>query len=133
MKILLKCSLGSIGPRGELMGKDVRDKDTDYLIEVIDGVEIDGCRFNVETHGESREIRIITEGSDLSDHVTPNYPDKINVVKQIVHCSPEARTTSSVLNKFIRKTNKVLSREPVNKGKQRPPNILLIKSVEEIS
>ena len=80
-----------------------------------------------------KNLEITMEGNGLSPEVTRNYTTKINVVKQIVHKIPEAKFTSSVLNKFIRKGNKILSSEPCNREKQTPPNIVLIKEIEEIS
>ncbi len=129
MKLLLHACFGSIDENGNLAGKGVSDRDTPYLTEIIDGIEIDMVRFSASF---KNELRIIMEGSDLSAMVTPNYPDRINVVKQIIHKSPEAKSTASVLNKFIRKTNKRLAKEPCNKEKRHPPNIILIKEIEEI-
>lgn len=131
MKLLLKACFGSIGPGGNLLERNVRDDDIEYLAEVIDGIEIEGVRFNARMR-PGFELEITMEGSGLSGAVTPNYAEKINVVKQVVHKSPEAKMTSSVLNKFIRKTNKVLSNEPCNRDKRNPPNIILIKEIEEI-
>jgi len=131
MKLKLKSTFGSIDQNGNLLARDVKDKDTEYLAETIDGVEIDGIRFDASIREGFLEI--IMEDSDLSTDITVNYTAKINVVKQIVHKSQEARFTSSVLNKFIRRTNKMLSREPCNRGKNAPPNIILIREVEEIS
>jgi 2,3-bisphosphoglycerate-independent phosphoglycerate mutase len=108
----------------------MKDPDIPYLAEVLDGIEIDGVKFSAAFRDSRFEITM--EGAGLSPLVNPNYPAKTNVVKQIVHKSPEARATSSVLNKFIRKVNKVLSREPCNRGKRNPPNIVLIKEIEEL-
>lgn len=130
MKLLLKAQFGSIDPRGNLVNRNVLDDDTEYLAEVIDFIEIDGVRFGAKIENG---LVITMEGDDLTDNVTPNYTSKINVVKQIVHRSPEGKQTSSVLNKFIRKTNKMLSNEPCNRKKREPPNIILIKEIEEIS
>ncbi len=131
MKLLLKSRFGSIDPQGNLLAREVNDADTEYLAEVIDGVEIDGVRFDAKFNGD--DLEILMEGNDLSPNVTVNYTTKINVVKQIVHRSPEAKFASSVLNKFIRKTNKMLSGEPCNREKSTPPNIVLIKEIDEIS
>ena len=134
-KLLLHACFGSIDLRGNLAGKDVSDADTSYLVEVIDCTEIDGVKFSSSM--KDGELVIVMEAiglrnCELSPLVTPNYPVKVNVVKQIVHRSPEAKPTSSILNKFIRKTNKILSNEPCNKGKAHPANIVLIKDIEKI-
>jgi len=95
MKLLLKASFGSIDPSGNLTERDVRDEDVEYLAEVIGSIEIDGVRFSASWKGF---LEIVMEGEELSEMVTPNYSAKINVVKQVVHRSPEARNTASVLN-----------------------------------
>ena len=105
-RLLLKACFGSIDRNGNLVEKGVTDEDTDYLAEVIDGIEIEGVRFNAKVDGD---LLIVMGGIDLSSSITPNYPAKASVVKQIIHRSPEAKTTSRVLNMFIRKTNKMLS------------------------
>ncbi len=130
VNLLINACFGSIDHNGNLAERGIKDDDTDYLTEVIDGVEIEGVRFNARMEGD---LRIVMEGSGLSSSITPNYPGKVNVVKQIIHKSPEARTTSRVLNMFIRKTNKMLSNEPCNREKQHPPNIILIREIEEIA
>jgi len=130
MKLLLKALFGSIDGSGNLVEKDIRDSDSEYLAETISCIEIDGVRFSAAF---KENLEIVMEGDGLSANVTPNYHERINVVKQIIHRSPEARFTSSVLNRFIRKTNRNLSREPCNREKRYPPNIILIKEVEEIN
>jgi 2,3-bisphosphoglycerate-independent phosphoglycerate mutase len=131
MKLVLKSMFGSIDRNGNLLARDIMDDDCEYLAEVIDFVEIDGVKFSSIIEGKS--LVITMEGDDLSPAVTVNYTTKINVVKQIVHRSPEAKRTSSVLNKYIRKSNKMLSEEPCNRDKPAPPNILLIKEIDQVS
>jgi 2,3-bisphosphoglycerate-independent phosphoglycerate mutase len=130
-KLLLKSQFGSIDADGNLTSREVKDADCEYLAETLDFVEIDRVRFHARINGTVLEI--IMEGDDLSPEVTPNYMAKINVVKQIIHRAPQAKFTSSVLNKFIRKTNKSLSKEPCNREKAEPPNIVLIREIEEVS
>jgi len=132
MRLLLKACFGSIDVNGNLTERCMKDEDTEYLTEVLDGIEIDGVRFDASLSGEDT-LEITMEGNDLSALVIPNYPSKASVVKQIVHKSREGRFTSSVLNKFIRKTNKILDKEPCNREKRYPPNIVLIREIEEIS
>ncbi|MBN2330742.1 MAG: hypothetical protein JXC85_02905 [Candidatus Aenigmarchaeota archaeon] len=129
-RLKLRACFGSIDLSGNLAERGVKDDDTDYLTEVIDGIEIEGVRFSARF---GADLEIVMEGGDLSASVTPNYPGKASVVKQIIHKSPEAKATSRVLNMFIRKTNKLLSSEPCNREKRHPPNIILIKDIEEIS
>ena len=131
MKLLLKSRFGSIDQNGNLLSREINDSDCEYLAEVIDGIEIDRVRFDAVI--KAGELEIVMDGNDLSSNVTVNFTTKINVVKQIVHKTPEAKLTSSVLNKFIRKTNKMLNSEPCNREKSTPPNIILIKEIDEVS
>ncbi len=130
MKILLKSTFGSVDESGTLTVNHVKDHDCEYLAETIGWVEIDGVRFDARMKGDVLEI--IMSGPDLSPDVTVNYTAKINVVKQIVHRAPGGKFTASVLNKYIRRTNKTLSREPCNRGKKDPPNIILVREIEAI-
>ena len=132
MKLLLRACFGSIDGNGNLSERELKDSDVPYLAEIIDGIEIDGVRFNAVIRN-SKDLEITMEGGDLSAAVTPNYAEKINVVKQVIHKSHEAKFTASVLNKFIRKTNKIFGKEPCNREKRYPPNIILIKEIEEIN
>jgi len=130
MKIVLKAVFGSIDKDGNLLSRNVKDKDAEYLAEVLDWTEIDGVRFDVRP--ENGGLRIEMGGGKLYPDITLNYTEKLNVVKQIVHKSEDAKFTSSVLNKFIRKCTKILNDEPCNRGKETPPNIVLIKDVDVI-
>jgi 2,3-bisphosphoglycerate-independent phosphoglycerate mutase len=130
MKLLLKAMFGSIDESGNLVEKDIRDSDCEYLAEAIGCIEIDGVKF---TAAFGQTLDIAMEGDGLSADVTPNYHERISVVKQIAHRSTEAKFTSSVLNRFIRKAYKMLSSEPCNRGKRYPPNMILIREIEEIS
>ncbi len=131
MKLILKSTFGSVDESGTLVTSQARDKDFEYLTEIIGWIEIDGVRVDAAVNGDVLEITM--SGPDLSPNVNANYTAKINVVKQIVHRSPEAKFTSSVMNKYIRKTNKMLSGEPCNRGKEKPPNIILIKEIDDLS
>jgi len=130
MKLLLRATFGSLDASGNLMERDVRDADAQYLAEVIDGTEIEGVCFRASL---AQGLEIVMEGDGLSPCVTPNFMEKISVVRQVTHRSPEAKRTSSVLNRFLRRTNKVLNGEPCNREKRCPPNIILIREIEEIA
>ena len=99
---------------------------------VIDGSNTSGFQRTALVSMKGK-LEIVMEGDGLSCDVTPNYLEKISVVKQIAHRSTEARFTSSVLNRFIRKAYKMLSSEPCNRGKRYPPNMILIREIEEIN
>lgn len=129
MKLLLKACFASIGPDGSIRAKDLQGKDMPYLAEVLDGTEIDGVRFGVSWRGNSLEI--IIEGEGLSPEIKANYIEKLYLpVPQITFKDQEAKLTANVLNKFLRRANRVLGREPCNRGKALPANMILIKDAE---
>lgn len=130
MKLVFRAVFGSIDINGNLRSRNVNDKDAEYLAEVLDWTEIDGVRFDVRM--ENGGLHIEMDGKKLYPDITLNYTEKLNVVKQIVHKSEDAKFTSSVLNKFIRKSTKMLNAEPCNRGKDMPPNIILLKDVDVI-
>jgi len=130
MKILLKACFACIGPEGNLRGKDLQDRDSQYLAEVLDGIEIDGVRFTAFWKPGVLEIEM--EGEELSEEIKPNYIERLFLpVPQILFRDPEARFTANVLNKFLRRANKALNQEPCNKRKMLPINMVLIKEIEE--
>ncbi len=73
-------------------------------------------------------MKPLDERAKLSEHVTSNDPERTGVpVLQIKPKKPEAKFTASVLNKFVSKSNKILSNESVNSERKFPANILLLR------
>lgn len=131
MKILLKACFASIGPDGNIRARDLEYEDSPYLAEVLNGIEIDGVRFSSSWQGDFLEI--IMEGGDLSPGIKPNCLEKLYLpVPQILFKEPEARFTANVLNKFLRRANKILNQEPCNRGREIPINMVLIKDAEKV-
>lgn len=131
MKLLLKACFASIGPDGSIRAKDLQERDMPYLAEALDGIEIEGVRFLVSWLGDSLEI--IMEGEELSQEIRANYIEKLYLpVPQILFKCPEARLTANILNKFLRRANKILGREPCNRREPLPANMVLIRDAEEL-
>ncbi len=131
MKLLLKACFASIGPDGNIRARDLEYGDSPYLAEVLDGIEIDGVRFNTSWQGDFLEI--VMEGENLSREIKPNYIERLYLpVPQILFKEPEARLTANALNKFLRRANKILGQEPCNRGREIPINMVLIKDTEKI-
>jgi 2,3-bisphosphoglycerate-independent phosphoglycerate mutase len=129
MEMVLKACFGSIDSSGALRAKNIFDPDSAYLAETIDGLEIDGIRFSASLAGS--ELVIKMEGENLSDEIKGNYIEKPGLpVAQILFTHLKARFTANTLNKFLRRANKILSGEPVNREKQLPANIVLIRDAE---
>jgi len=115
MKLVIKSSIGMINSDGIIISKDI---DPEEILEKIDGVEIDGVRFDLKKSGN--EVEIFIEDDRLSDLIIPNYSQKfVYEIKPKKGC---AKFTAKVLNKFIRKFNKRF-----------PDKIILIKNVKSIN
>jgi 2,3-bisphosphoglycerate-independent phosphoglycerate mutase len=131
MRILLKSCFASIGPAGNIRARDLQHEDCPYLAEVLDGIEIDGVRFS-SSWGEGG-LEIAMEGEGLSPEIRPNYLEKLFLpVPQITFKDPNARLTANVLNKFLRRANRILGQEPCNRGRMVPVNMVLIKDAESL-
>ncbi len=99
------------------------------LAEKLDGMEIDGVGFTVIKSTGHRVI-IIASGPGLSDRVRPNDPMKTGVpLSQVTARNPQARFTASVLNRFVYRANRILSREPVNRRRELPANTILFRNL----
>lgn len=94
----------------------------------LDGMEIDGVRFRVKK-GAGHRVAIVLEGKGLSEKLVPNDPMKTGVpLPEVGAATPEAKKTASALNKFVRRSHKMLSREKVNRARKVPANIILIRN-----
>ena len=102
----------------------------DKLAEKIDGMEIDGIRFTVKRSRGHRVI-IIMEGKKASANITQNDPaDKTdNRVKQSMAKTPNAKIAASAFNKFITRSHKILSQDPINKRRRIKANIILARGI----
>lgn len=94
----------------------------------LDGTEIDGIHFSVKKSAGHRVV-LILKGRNLSDKIIPNDPEETGVsLPQVKPREPKAKFTASVLNKFVSRAHKTLSKEPINKKRKLPANIILIRN-----
>ena len=101
----------------------------DDLTESLEGIEIDGIKFNTYRVLGHRVI-IEMEGQNLSPNVTSNDKKTVNIpLPQMQPMNPKAKFTASVLNKFIYRIRKILSDHPVNNKRSVPANIILVRSM----
>jgi len=99
------------------------------LAEKLDGMEIDGVGFTV-INSTGHRVVIVASGPGLSGSVMPNDPMKTGVpLPQVTVKNTKARFTASVLNKFVYRANKILSREPVNRRRKLPANTILFRNI----
>lgn len=131
--ICIRGNFASLAANGNLLdrraGRD--EKGLEELAEKLDGMEIDGVHFEIRRSAGHRVVVIMKPLDDkikLSDQVISNDPERTGVpVMQIKPKTSEGKFTASVLNKFVSKSNKILSSEPVNRERKLPANILLLR------
>jgi 2,3-bisphosphoglycerate-independent phosphoglycerate mutase len=129
--ICIRGNFATLDSRGNIRDRRAGRDETglDEMSEKLDGIEIDGVEFVVRKSSGHR-VSMLMKGKGLSDQVTPNDFQKTGVpLPQIKPKKPEARFTASVLNKFVYKINKILSKEPVNRKRKFPANTILIRNV----
>jgi 2,3-bisphosphoglycerate-independent phosphoglycerate mutase len=131
--ICIRGNFASLAASGNLLDRRAgrNEKGLEELAERLDGTEIDGVHFEVRKSAGHRVV-VIMKPLDgrirLSDQVTSNDPERTNVpVLQIKPKTSEGKFTASVLNKFVSKSNRILSAERLNSERKPPANILLLR------
>lgn len=129
--ICIRGNFATLASNGNLLDRRAGRDETglEYFCEVLDGMEIDGIRFTVRKSAGHRVV-IVMEGKKLSDKIIPNDPLKTGVpLPQVGARESQAKFTASVLNKFSSRVFKALSKEPENKKRKLPANIILIRNI----
>lgn len=131
--ICIRGNFATLGANGNILDRRAGRDETglEDLTDRLDGMEIDGVHFSLVKSAGHRVV-IVMKALDgktrLSDQVTSNDPEKTGVpVMQIKPRIPAAKFTASVLNRFVSRTNKILSSEQANSGRKLPANILLLR------
>src|SRR4030042_1670716 len=128
--VCIRANFATLDSGGTLVDRRAgRDEEgLEELAERLDGMEIDGVKFLCRKSSGHRLVMVL-EGGRLSDNIVPNDPKRTGVaVPQVMAKGQEAKFTASVLNKFLYRANKILSQEPVNKGRKIPANTILIRN-----
>jgi len=131
--LCIRGNFATLGPGGSLLDRRAGRDGTglEELVSRIDGIEIDGVHFFVRKSAGHRIViamRPLDERIRLSESITSNDPEKEGEsVMQIKPKTPAARLTASVLNKFVFRTHKILSGDAINRGRQFPANIILLR------
>ncbi len=128
--VCIRANFATLDQDGTLLDRRAgRDEEgLDELAERLDGIEIDGVKFSVRKSSGHRLV-IVLSGEGLSDGIVPNDPKRTGVaVPQVTAKSSVGKRTSSVLNKFLYKANKMLSQDPVNKKRKIAANTVLIRN-----
>ncbi len=128
--VCIRCNFATLDVDGNLLDRRAGRDETGLkeFCEKLDGMEIDGARINVRKSAGHRVV-IVLEGEGLSEKLVPNDPMKTGVaLPEVGAATPEAKRTASILNKFVRKSHQILSKEMVNKARKVPANVILIRS-----
>lgn len=129
--LCIRGDFATLDPRGNVRDRRAGRDETGLqgLADKLDGMEIDGVGFTV-IKSTGHRVVIVASGPMLSDRVRPNDPMRTGVpLPQVTARSPQARFTASVLNKFVYRANKILSREPVNRRRKLPANTILFRNL----
>jgi 2,3-bisphosphoglycerate-independent phosphoglycerate mutase len=131
--LCIRGNFATLAPNGNILDRRAGRDETglEYFCEVLDGMEIDGVRFTVRKSAGHRVV-IVLEGRDLSDRIVPNDPLKTGVpLPQVLSrdMDRKGKFTASILNKFSSRVFKTLSKEPENRKRRMPANVILIRNV----
>lgn len=123
---MLNACFGSVGPGG-IQCAHLKDEGCEYFAECLDCTEIEGVRFSCVY--DCGTLEIIMEGEELSDLIKPNFPYGSRSVRQVTPLDPRGKRTANLLNKFLRKAFNILRKEPDNRYRNLPVNVVLVKEV----
>ncbi len=129
--LCIRCNFATLDSRGNIVDRRAGRDETGLreFSEKLDGMEIDGVEFHVRKSTGHRFV-LLVRGRNISDAVVPNDPLKEGVpLPQVTAKKPEAKFTASVLNKFVYRSRKMLSSEPLNKKRQKPANTVLLRNI----
>jgi len=113
-----------------------RIKETSKLIEAVDGMEINGVRFNIKSAGEHR-VGIVMKGKGLSSDISDSdlhYAEGVKGRKEIKPLlnTKEAESTAEVLNKFLDETHRILKSHPENEKRELPANCIITRGASQL-
>lgn len=132
--VFIRANFATLGNDGLMKDRRAGRDETglDELAKKINGIEIDDIRFAVKRTLGHRMVIVMKslDGKRLSDQIIGNDTKAIGVhVKQIKAKKPNAKRTAAALNRFVYKTNKILSEQGINKKREFPANFILIRNV----
>jgi 2,3-bisphosphoglycerate-independent phosphoglycerate mutase len=128
--VCIRANFATLDSGGTLVDRRAgrQEEGLEELAERLDGMEIDGVKFEVKKSSGHRLV-IVLSGEGLSDRIVPNDPHKTGVaVPQVSARSQDAKRTASVLNKFLYRASKLLSSDPINRRRKIPANTVLIRN-----
>lgn len=112
-----------------------RIKETQPLIDSLNGIKIDGVKFLIKSAGVYR-IGIVMRGKGLNSNISdgdPHYGKMEEGIREIIPLNkiPEAAFTAKVLNKFLEKSHQILKNHSLNEKRKKngflPANYILTR------
>ncbi len=143
----LKVEKGDVALRGNFSTVDEnmnmidrragRIKETQPLIDELNGMVIEGVEFLIKSAREHR-IGIVLKGKGLSSNISDgdsHYGEMGKKARKIepLDESKEAGFTSEVLNKFLDRSRKILKNHPLNKKRKLPANYILTRGASSLA
>ncbi len=120
---------------GEIIDRRAgRIKNTEILVEAINGMEVEGVKFLVEVALDHR-VAVLMKGDGLSSAITNSDPayNKSGFLEKIepLRDGEKEKFTADVVNKFIERANHILEKHPENLGKKLPANYLILRGASK--
>lgn len=134
--VALRGNFGTVDKNFNMIDRRAgRITDTNHLIEVLNGMVIEGVKFLVKNAGEHR-IGIMMKGKNLSPQISDgdlHYGKLEERIKKILPLKKNKKAifTARVLNKFLEKAHLILKNHPLNKKREKrgllPANYILTR------
>ncbi|MBZ9569740.1 2,3-bisphosphoglycerate-independent phosphoglycerate mutase [Patescibacteria group bacterium] len=139
--VALRGNFGTVDENKNMIDRRAgRIKNTQPLIESLNGMVIDGVKFLLKPAGEHR-VGIILRGRNLSSQISdgdPHYGKLGKRAKKIIPLdkSYQAKFTAKVLSKFLEKAHQVFKDHPLNKKRKKtglpPANYILVRGASSL-
>ncbi len=131
--VFIRANFATLGSDGLMKDRRAGRDETglDELSKKINGIEVDGIRFVVKRTLGHRMVVVMKslDGKRLSDQIIGNDTKAVGVhVRQIKAKKPNAKRTAAALNKFVYKTNKILSEHRINEERKIQANFIIIRN-----
>jgi 2,3-bisphosphoglycerate-independent phosphoglycerate mutase len=127
--LCIRGNFATLDSRGNIKDRRAGREETGLqeMCDTLDGMEIDGCLFRVKKSAGYR-VAIIVEGK-VSDKIILNSPRVTGVpLPQVQARDRSGKATASVLNKFVYRVTKLLTKDPINRKRKVPANTILLRS-----
>jgi len=139
--VALRGNFGTIDKKMKMIDRRAgRIKETQPLIDSLNGIVINGVKFLLKAAGGHR-VGIIMWGRNLSSEISDGDPHYSKLGKKAQKIKPlrktsEAAFTAKTLNKFLEKAHQILKNHPLNKKREKrglsPANYILTRGASSL-